>query len=213
MCVHHFRCAGIRSEGAALIHAPDITALIHAPDITLLRRAGGPGPGRGLLLEPAVHSAVDRRALRVPQHHDKPGARLLHALRHSRRHLRRHAVALGPATMVFPLQALRSKGCLALSQHRGSQNDVRDRRQRACRLAEGQHLSSMTSGAAAPKTSGRGRSQSVHAITMACGCFAGAAPRERGERGSRLFLRLRPCSRAQSEQCCHHPWRLSSHRC
>ena len=63
----------------------------------------------------------------------------------------------------------------------------------------------MTSGAAAPKTSGRGRSQSVHAITMACGCFVGAAPRERGVRGSRLFLRLRPCSKARCRQCCRYP--------
>lgn len=207
MRVHDCRYGDIRSQGAALTQAPDIT---------LLWRFGGPGPGRGLLLKPAVHGAVDRGALRVPQHHDEPRAGLLHAVRHSRRHLGRGTVALGPATMSFPLQALRLGGCLAVSAHRegaGLSKRSACMKAKACRIAEKQHLSSMTSGAAAPKTSGRGRSQSVHAMTMACGCFAGAAPRERGERGSMLLLRLRPCSKAQFRQCRHHRWRLSSHHC
>ena len=201
MCVRNCRYGDIRSQGAASIQCLDIC--------TVLWRSGGPGPCGGLLLEPAVHCAIYCRALRVPQHHDEPRSRLLHAVRNSRRHLGRRTVALGPATMSFPLQALSSEGCLALSTHRegaGPSKRSACTKARACRIAEEQHLSSMTSGAAAPKRSGRGRSQSVHAITMACGCFAGAAPRERGDRGSRLFLRLRPCSKAHSSQCCHHPW-------
>ena len=74
---------------------------IHTADITLLWRSGWPGPGRGLLFKPAVHGAVDRGALRVPQHHDEPRARLLHAARHSCRHLGRRTVALGPAAISF----------------------------------------------------------------------------------------------------------------
>ena len=109
MCVRNRQYGDIRSQGAALMHTSDIT---------LLWRSGGPGPCRGLLLKPAVHGAIDRRALRVPQHHDEPRARLLHAVRHSRRHLGRRTVALGPATMSFPLQALRLGGCLALSAHK-----------------------------------------------------------------------------------------------
>lgn len=54
------------------------------------------------------------------------------------------------------------------------------------------HLSTTTSEAAAPKVSGRGRSQSVQAITTAWGCFE---PEVGMCLTSMLFLRLRACNR------------------